>query len=86
VLLTRPYVDWPTDPPHPSTWWTNYAAEYNAATKEVAVKNSVLLCDIYAEFEGKKHYFSDESHFTEEGHRRMARIVHEQISAFVKSK
>ena len=46
---------------------------------EVARRTGVRAIDIYEHFKDEARYFSDESHFTEEGYRRMARIVYEGI-------
>ena len=75
VLLTRPF----TGASPNELWWKNYAPEYNAATREVGKLNNVLVIDICSEFEGKDQYFSDEAHFTKEGHERAARIIHDGI-------
>jgi lysophospholipase L1-like esterase len=75
VLLTRPF----TGPSPNELWWKNYAPEYNAATREVGKLNNVRVIDIWSEFEGKDQYFSDEAHFTKEGHERAAHIIYEGI-------
>jgi lysophospholipase L1-like esterase len=75
VLLTRPF----TGPSQNELWWKNFAPEYNAAAKEVGKVNNVPIIDIYSEFEGKNHYFSDEAHFTQEGHERAAQIIYDRI-------
>ncbi len=80
VLLTRPYVGGINDP----YWWKNFGHEYNRATVEVAEQQDVLAVDLYSLFRNKGMLFGDESHFTEEGHREAARIVHERLRPFVR--
>jgi lysophospholipase L1-like esterase len=80
VLLTRPF----TGPSQNEHWWKNFAPEYNAATREVGKSNDVPVIDIYAEFEGKDQYFSDEAHFTKEGHQLAAQIIYDRILPLLK--
>jgi lysophospholipase L1-like esterase len=75
VLLTRPFVG---DSPDPG-WWKRFAPSYNTATVEVGTRERTPVIDAYEYFKDKDGYFSDESHFTEMGHRIMARLVHERI-------
>lgn len=75
VLLTRPFTG---GSPHP-LWWKNYAPAYNAAVKEVAERSGTLCLDVFAYFAVRKRYFMDESHFTEKGHRLMAKLVYDGI-------
>ncbi len=71
VLLTRPYEGGLLD----GTWWKNFGAEYNLATVEVAEALGAPVVDLYSFFKSRERLFSDESHFTDEGHRRAAEIV-----------
>jgi lysophospholipase L1-like esterase len=75
VLLTRPFIG---ESPNP-WWWKNAAPKYNAATIEVGKRNGVVVIDVYSYFENHPEYFVDESHFSEAGHRRMAKFMYEQI-------
>lgn len=76
VLLTRPFIG---ESPNP-WWWKNVAPEYNAATLGVGKRNGVPVIDVYSYFENYPEYFVDESHFSEAGHRRMAKFIYEQIT------
>ncbi len=67
VLLTRPFID---DSPELS---------YNAAVHHVAKEAGVPAIDVYTHFVSKPEQFSDSSHFTEAGHRLMARLIYERI-------
>lgn len=71
VLLTRPYVGRVRN----ATWWKNFGGEYNLATVEVAESEGLLLIDLYSYFKDQDKLFSDESHFTREGHELAASIV-----------
>jgi lysophospholipase L1-like esterase len=75
VFLTRPFIG---ESPNP-WWWKNAAPQYNAATIDVGKRNGVLVIDVYSYFENHPEYFADESHFSEAGHRRMAKFIYEQI-------
>ncbi|HET8579472.1 MAG TPA: GDSL-type esterase/lipase family protein [Nitrospiraceae bacterium] len=75
ILLTRPFTG---DSPD-ERWWKNFAPMYNATVLEVAKEAGIPVIDVYAYFAGKPKYFSDESHFTEAGHRSMARLIYERI-------
>ena len=79
VLLTRPFIG---ESPNP-WWWKNVAPKYNAATIDVGKRNGVLVVDVYSYFENHPEYFVDESHFSEAGHRRMAKFIYEQIRPFL---
>jgi lysophospholipase L1-like esterase len=81
VLLTRPF----TGPSQNELWWKNFAPEYNAAAKEVGKGNNVLVIDISSQFEGKDQYFSDEAHFTKEGHERAAHIIYDGIRPLLRN-
>jgi lysophospholipase L1-like esterase len=71
VLLTRPFVG----PVRKENWWKQFGQEYNLATAEVAEQQEAMVVDIYSFFKGQERFFSDESHFTAEGHRRAADIL-----------
>ncbi len=71
VLMTRPYEGGLLD----ETWWKNFGREYNLATVEVAESLGAPLVDLYSFFKARPRLFGDESHFTDEGHRRAAEIV-----------
>jgi len=75
VLLTRPFIG---ESPN-SWWWKNLGPKYNRATIDVGKRNGVLVIDVYSYFENRPEYFADESHFSEAGHRRMAKLIYEQI-------
>jgi len=66
VLLTRP-----TEQEHPS--------RYDLTTIDVANNAGVPFIDIYQLFRERHEYFQDTSHFNEEGHRTMAKIIYERI-------
>jgi lysophospholipase L1-like esterase len=79
VLLTRPFVG-----PSPNEWWwKNFAPAYNVITQEVAKENSIPVIDVYSYFAEQKRYFVDESHFNEEGHRLMARMIYDRITPLI---
>jgi lysophospholipase L1-like esterase len=46
---------------------------------QVAQNHDIPVIDIYSYFEGQNEYFIDQSHFSESGHRVMARIIYEHI-------
>jgi lysophospholipase L1-like esterase len=75
VLLTRPFTG---ESPHP-LWWKHLAPAYNAATIDVGKRNGLPVIDVYSYFMHAPEYFSDESHFTEAGHRRMAELMYERL-------
>lgn len=76
VLLTRPYIGESHDP----LWWKNFAADYNAATADVARQRQAPLIDLYTAFRDRRTLFVDESHFTREGHRNAAQLVLSQLA------
>jgi lysophospholipase L1-like esterase len=80
VLLTRPFLGESTD----AGWWKHVAPQYNAATIDVGKRNDVPVVDVYSYFRHEPQYFSDESHFTESGHRRMAEFVYEKLSPLLR--
>jgi lysophospholipase L1-like esterase len=76
VLLTRPYEL----PSQSDDWWKNEAAAYNRATVEVALAAGAQVVDFYTHFKGRRDYFADESHFTDAGHERAARIAELELA------
>jgi lysophospholipase L1-like esterase len=75
VLLTRPV----TGESSAREWDDNFDPAYNAKLLEVARRLNVPCIDVYAAFRDKGQYFEDETHFTEEGHVMMARLVAQRI-------
>jgi hypothetical protein len=75
VLLTRPLIRGSEGP----LCWKRFAPDYVAATIEVGAECGVPVIDVSREFKGRDEYFADESHFTEEGHRRAAALICEAI-------
>lgn len=80
ALLTRPFTGHSPNP----WWWKNLGPAYNAAVIEVGRSTGVPVIDVYGHFREKTQYFVDESHFTEEGHQLMARLVYERIRPLLK--
>jgi lysophospholipase L1-like esterase len=79
VLLTRPYMGSIDNP----LWWKNRAADYAAATADVADSLGVMLVDVYSIFKGRDDLFADESHFTDEGHRLAADVIFDHIKPLI---
>jgi len=79
VLLTRPFIG---EAPN-IQWWKHLAPEYNAVTSDVGKRDDVPVVDVYSYFRHEPQYFSDESHFTESGHRKMAELVYKQLRTLV---
>jgi lysophospholipase L1-like esterase len=75
VLLTRPFTG---ASPHPS-WWKNFAPQYNDVVREVSRELNVPFIDIFEDLRDRDDLFSDESHLTEEGYRRMAGVIRQRI-------
>lgn len=75
VLLTRPYLDSVPEPPR----WKALAPSYNAATVEIGAAEGIPVVDFYSLFKGRGELFADESHFTAEGHRIAAAILHQRL-------
>jgi len=82
VLLTRPFSG---ESPHP-WWWKNFAPRYNEVVREVARQFNVVLIDIFEDLRGREHLFSDESHLTEQGYRRMAAVIRQRIAPLLSTK
>lgn len=78
VLLTRPFIG---DAPFGS--WKVKAPAYVRATLEVGRENGVTCVDIYSYFSDKPQYFTDESHFTNEGHELAAQMIYDQIKPLI---
>ncbi len=68
VLLTRPFIEDSADEP-----------VYNRTVLQVAKEANVPAIDVYAYFAARSEYFVDQSHFTEAGHRTMARLIYDRI-------
>lgn len=79
VFLTRPFTGTINDP----LVWKNYAFDYNAVTVETAERNFAMVVDLYSYFKGRPEFFTDESHFTADGHLRAAKIVADHLRPFV---
>ncbi len=79
VLLTRPFHGTVVD----TEGWKHFGPSYNLATARVAERLKVPLIDIYSFFKEMDELFADESHFTDEGHRRAAAIVFEHLRPFL---
>lgn len=75
IFLTRPFVGSVDDPQK----WKYAAFDYNAATVETAVAEGAFVVDLYSFFKGREELFSDESHFTDEGHLIAGRIVADHL-------
>jgi lysophospholipase L1-like esterase len=81
VLLTRPYIGEVGNP----LSWKAAAADYGAATVDVAREMDVTVIDVYSLFREQDALFDDESHFTEEGHRLAARLIFDVLRTIVPS-
>jgi lysophospholipase L1-like esterase len=82
VLLTRPFIG----PVRKENWWKQYGPTYNRATVEVGEAEKALVVDIYSFFKDEDRFFSDESHFTLEGHQRAADILATHLRPWARSK
>ena len=76
VVLTRPFR---VRGRPPQDWWIRHAPEYNKITRDYAASNGLVCVDLYGIFGEDPRYFSDESHFNEDGHRLAAEYVYEAI-------
>lgn len=76
VVLTRPFR---VRGRPPADWWIRHAPEYNRITRDFAASNGLVCVDLYGIFGEDPRYFSDESHFNEDGHRLAAEYVYEAI-------
>ncbi|MCP4201036.1 MAG: hypothetical protein GY769_03795 [bacterium] len=79
VFLTRPFTGSINDP----LVWKNFAFDYNAATVEIAAQQAAMVVDLYSYFKGRPEFFSDESHFTADGHRLAAAIVADHLKPYL---
>ena len=79
VFLTRPFTGTINDP----LVWKNFAFDYNAATVQTAESERAMVVDLYTSFKGRPEFFSDESHFTADGHRLAGGIVADHLSPFL---
>lgn len=79
VLLTRPFVGVSSDPAS----WKTHAPAYNEATRAVGDALGVPVIDVYGAFVDTPALFDDESHFGEEGHRRMADLLAARLAGLV---
>ena len=79
VLITRPFTGRSSD----TLMWLNFAPHYNDIVKQVARYNNVALIDLNQYFSDKKEYFSDDSHFTDEGYKIAARMIYEEIRDYL---
>jgi lysophospholipase L1-like esterase len=68
VILTRPFIDGSGD------------QTYNQSVLELAKEAGVHVIDVNTYFLDKPELFTDDSHFTEAGHRLMAVLIEERIS------
>ena len=82
VFLTRPFHGYIRS----GTWWKNRGFEYNLATAEIAAEVGALLIDVYSFFKAKPEQFSDESHFTDEGHRRAALLIRDELQPVLRGR
>jgi lysophospholipase L1-like esterase len=79
VFMTRPFTGTINDP----LVWKNFAFDYNAVTVEVAIEEAAMVIDLYSYYKGRPEFFSDESHFTADGHRLAAEIVANHVNPFL---
>ncbi|MBI4475727.1 MAG: SGNH/GDSL hydrolase family protein [Acidobacteria bacterium] len=74
VLLTRPFSG-----SSPIGSWKQQAFKYNITTMRIGREENVPTVDVDGYFAGKEEFFADESHFTEEGHRRAAALIYRSV-------
>lgn len=79
VFLTRPFVG----PVDSVTKWKYAAFDYNQATVEIANQEDAMIVDLYSYFKGRDELFSDESHFTDQGHRLAGELVADLLTPFL---
>jgi lysophospholipase L1-like esterase len=72
VLLTRPYSGRLRSA---MPKWKGSAHRYNELALEVGQLSRTQVVDVYSMFKGMDEFFEDESHFTEAGHRLLAKIL-----------
>lgn len=78
VLLTRPYRE-PTSSLEASDGWRRFVPAYNRKLLEVAAATGTPALDVEAAFANRPDLFSDECHFTQQGHARLAEILAGQL-------
>ncbi len=78
VLLTRPHRATPREIQDNPTWRRD-VPKYNEALRRVARNAGIPAVDVQRAFEGRQDLFSDECHFTTEGHRLMAELLHREL-------
>lgn len=79
VFMTRPFIGTINDP----LVWKNFAFDYNIVTVEIAKQEAAMVVDLYTYFKGRAEFFSDESHFTADGHRLAAAIVADHLKPYL---
>ena len=77
VFTTRPFREASDDPEN----WSYYVADYNAIARRLADELGAGLIDHAAWSAGRFELFTDNSHYTELGHRAAARIAHRSLRA-----
>lgn len=70
AFLTRPFKG----KPHKASSWKNWGPAYNELTRKVARERGVPLFDVYERFSRQPDFFTGESHFNDDGNRRMAKL------------
>lgn len=80
VLLTRPHRP-PSAVLAPGQTWRRQVPSYNAEVLRVAAELDVLAVDVDRFSEGKPELFSDECHFTAQGHEEMAQLLAAELEA-----
>lgn len=83
VLLTRPHK-WPVAELKKNSGWRGMIPDYNDALVEFARKKGAPLIDVRAHFADSLDLFSDECHFTAEGHEKMARLLSDELARLLK--
>jgi len=79
VLLTRPHLASVSDLKK-QPGWRSKIPSYNDALVTFAREKKVPLVDVGAHFASRLEQFSDECHFTAEGHEKMARLLSDELS------
>lgn len=79
VLFTRPYR-LPTATLLASKSWRREVPRYNRALLDLAAREGIASVDVEAAFAPDDDLFTDECHFTPEGHRNMADLVAEALA------
>ena len=78
VLLTRPYRE-TTEELERDGSWRRLVPAYNREVLAVAASTGTLAVDVQAAFDGHPDLFVDQCHFTQEGHRVMARLLADRL-------